>query len=394
MRRIAFVSTYIPQKCGLATYTHHLRSHIRAARGWKGIDPVYVITDTSNAVNGADPALRVLPKHQRSAYRKAAERINQGDADIVSLQHEFGIFGGTAGEYVIDFAEQLQKPLVTTFHTVFDQPVQPYTDVQRQIAALSDRIIVMNRRAGRYLHEVCGVPEEKVFFIPHGAPIPGQTNREQTREKLGWGGRTVLMTFGLISRNKGLETILRAMPGLIKEVPNALYAIVGQTHPEVRKREGESYREELQKLTQELGIENHVQMVNEYLDEQDLIAYLEACDLYVTPYPGLQQITSGTLAYAAGLGKPLLSTPYIYAKDLLEDYPELLVPPNDPASWEERMIQMCSSPTGLKEWADRIAHIGQHLQWPEVGRNHLKLFEETAELLSEKSLAKEGSYSV
>jgi glycosyltransferase involved in cell wall biosynthesis len=375
MSRIAYVSTYVPKRCGLATYTHHLRQSIRAAKGWKGIDPVLAITDAYDSVPAGDPALWPLPKEARTAYRKAAEKINTSDVELVSLQHEFGIFGGEAGSYVLDFIETVEKPIVTTFHTVFERPQEPYFSIQKRIAERSDRIVVMNRKAERYLAEAFSIPKEKICFIPHGTPVPIREKREAVRSELGWTNRKVLMTFGLLSRGKGLETMLRALPAVVNDVPETLYAIVGQTHPEVKKREGEAYRQELQQLIRNEGLERNVVMVDRYLDEEELVRYLTACDLYVTPYPGVQQITSGTLAYAVGLGRPVLSTPYIYAQDLLSDYEELFLPFHDVSEWERKIIALLRDDNALRLWERRMERLGAGMRWPQVGRQHLKLFE-------------------
>ncbi|WP_248927654.1 glycosyltransferase family 4 protein [Paenibacillus hamazuiensis] len=376
MNRIAYLGTYVPKRCGIATYTHHLRQSVRAAKGWKGIDPVLAVSDRSELDAGYDAAIWPLVKEERLSYRKAADKINASDVALVSLQHEFGIFGGQAGAYVLDFLERLKKPVVTTFHTVFEHPQEPYRSIQQQIADRSDRILVMSREAIRYVADSFAVPEEKVRFIPHGTPVPVLGKRHAVRDELGWTGRKVVMSFGLLSRGKGLETVLRALPAVVREVPETLYAIVGQTHPEVRKTEGESYREELRALVAELGLAGHVEMIDRYMDEQELVACLTACDLYVTPYPGLQQITSGTLAYAVGLGRPVLSTPYVYAQDLLRGYEELLVPALDVAAWERKLTALLSDRMALQRWERRMARIGADMHWPHVGLQHWRLFKE------------------
>ncbi|WP_274650954.1 glycosyltransferase family 4 protein [Paenibacillus humicola] len=378
MKRIAFMSTYVPQKCGLATYTHHLRQSIRTARSWSGIDPVIVMTAQDDRKLPEDPSLWMLPKHERSAYRAMAAKINRSDVGAVSLQHEFGIFGGEAGSYVLDFIERLDKPLITTFHTVFQHPEEPYRSIQERIARRSDRIVVMNRKAIVYLQQSYGIPSVKIDYIPHGTPEPRTNERAAIREKSGWADKKVLLTFGLLSRGKGLETVIRALPDVLRKVPNALYVIMGQTHPEVRRTEGEAYREQLQSLVHELGLDKHVRMVNEYVDEDRLADAIAGCDLYVTPYPGLQQITSGTLAYAIGLGRPVLSTPYSYAEDILGGCPELLVPAGDSEEWGRRIASMLSDPAALRQWEDRIARIGQGMQWPQVGKAHIRLFDQAA----------------
>lgn len=375
MSKVAYISTYVPKRCGLATYTHHLRQSVRAARNWRGLDPVLVVRDQADPVNGADPALWPLAKTSRTAYRKAAERLNHSDVALVSLQHEFGIFGGEAGEYVLELIDRLEKPLVTTFHTVFERPEEPYRSIQQRIAERSDRIVVMSRKAIGYLTDAFGVPESKIRFIPHGTPQPIE-GREEIRRSLGWAGRKVIMTFGLLGRGKGLETIIRALPAVVRAVPQTLYAIVGQTHPEVKKREGEAYRRELQELARSLDVESNIVMVDRYMSEEELVRYLTACDLYVTPYSGIRQITSGTLAYAVGLGRPVLSTPYVYAQDLLEDCEELLIPYHDIALWERRLTELLRDEDRLRHWERRMDRIGAGMRWPQVGREHLRLFED------------------
>ena len=376
MTRIAYVGTYVPKRCGIATYTHHLRQAVGAAAGGTGSDLVIALSnrpDEHTYGSGVHP----LVKEERSEYRRAAERIRAFGADLVSLQHEFGIFGGEAGEYVLDLLESLERmdiPVVTTFHTVFERPEEPYRAVQQRIAEMSSRIIVMTRTAVRYVAEAFGVPAERIAYIPHGTPQPPTDARHKLRERLGWNGRKVVMSFGLLGRGKGLETIIRALPALAERAPDVLYAIVGQTHPEVLKREGESYRDELRALAAELGVERHLLMIDRYMNEKELAEILTACDVYVTPYPGMQQITSGTLAYAVGVGRPVLSTPYVYARDLLSDCPELLVPPSDAGAWAEALANLLGSPETLERIERRIARIGAEMHWPVVGRAHLELF--------------------
>ena len=375
MTRIVYVSTYPPKKCGLATYTHHLRQAVHAVKGGRPEDPVAVMTDASEDA-AADPLLWPLRKDERESYARMAERINRSNAAVVSLQHEFGIFGGNAGEYVLDFVRRLKKPLVTTFHTVFERPEEPYDSIQKEIAEASARIVVMNRLAIPMLRRAFGVPEENIRFIPHGTPAPNPENCRFWRRQLGWEGRKVLMTFGLLSRGKGLELIIRALPRVRRAVPEVLYVIAGQTHPEVLKWEGEAYREELADLIRSLGVEDAVRMVNRYIGEEELIGCLQACDLYVTPYPNLQQITSGTLAYAVGLGRPVLTTPYMHARDLLKDHPDLLLPYGDPDAWADRIIELLSDEERLDRRIRAMENIGRTMHWPVAAKEHVRLFNE------------------
>ncbi|MEC5189213.1 glycosyl transferase family 1 [Geobacillus thermodenitrificans] len=377
MTRIAYVSTYPPRRCGLATFTEHLRQSIDSVRGKVEGDRVIVLyneIDGDDAYRG-NPAYWPLPAQNRAAYEKMARRVNESDIDVVVLQHEFGIFGGEAGEYILDFIAALQKPLITTFHTVFAAPEPPYRPIQEKIAAASDAIIVMNRQAIGYLVKAFGLPEEKIVYIPHGAPGPSSEERQSLRSRLGFHGRKVMFTFGLLSRGKGIESVLTALPGVVRKVPETLYVIAGQTHPEVKKREGEAYREELKALIHQLGLDDHVRMEDRYFSEEELIDYLTACDLYVTPYPSMQQITSGTLAYAVGVGRPVVSTPYEHARDLLQGCEELLLPYGNTSVWEERLVQLLADEAALERWERIVRQIGANTHWPRVGEQHIALFE-------------------
>jgi glycosyltransferase involved in cell wall biosynthesis len=379
MTKIAFISTYVPQKCGLAAYTFHLRQAIQDSSKWRDANPVVVLSDSAGE-GGGDPMLWPLDRNDEEAYARMADKINQSDVDVVSLQHEFGIFGGEAGAYALTLARRLKKPLVTTFHTVFERPMPPYAPIQKELAELSSRIVVMNRKAVDFLHDTFQIPREKIRFIPHGTPTGNPESRRRLRQRLGWENRKVLMTFGLLSRGKGIELLLKALPSIRREVPEVLYAIVGQTHPGVLRTEGERYREELRELIRRNDLQDHVVMVDRFMEENDLIGHITACDLYVTPYPGMEQITSGTLAYAVGLGRPVLSTPYRYAQDLLADYPELLIPYDDEPAWAKRISEMLRSEVRLKGWSKKIDSLGKPMRWPEVGRRHEQLFAEVSQV--------------
>jgi polysaccharide biosynthesis protein PslF len=379
MSHVAYVSTYIPKRCGLATYTSHLREHVRNAEQGCEADTVIAMVDQSEDLRVYDQSLWFLRRDVREDYRKLAKRLNDSAVTVVSLQHEFGIFGGDAGEYVLDFVRELRKPLITTFHTVLESPQEPHRSVQKEIAQHSDRIVVMNRRAIDLLAKEYRLPKSKMMYIPHGTPVPMPHRREPLRKQLGWSDKRVVMTFGLINRGKGLELILKALPEVIRQVPNVLYAIVGQTHPEVKRREGEAYREQLYDMIRELNLEQHVVMIDRYLSEDELVDHIAACDLYVTPYPGMQQITSGTLAYAVGLGRPVLSTPYAYAQDLLGEFQDLLIQYGDVDAWAQAISRLLSNPVTLQQWERRIQQIGREMTWPRVGELHARLFGELSQ---------------
>ncbi|CAM3969181.1 glycosyltransferase [Cohnella lubricantis] len=375
---IAYLSTYVPKKCGLATFTHHLREAVSRSKGSPVADWVVAMCNPEELEAYREPWQFPLLKQEAGEYRAMADILNRSEIQVVSLQHEFGIFGGEAGRHLLELLERLKKPVVTTFHTVFENPVEPYASVQAAIAERSECIHVMNRKAVGYLREHFGIPPEKIAFIPHGAPVPNRSERSLTRRQYGWEGRKAVFQFGLLSRSKGIESLLRAFAKAVNAVPDLLYIIAGQTHPEVKKHEGESYREELTALIEELGLTHHVKMMNRYVPEDELVSLISACDLYVTPYPGMQQITSGTLAYAAGLGRPILSTPYSYAKDLVQGRDELLLPYGDTEAWSAKIIELFSFPGLLADYERWMAEIGASLQWPQVGAQYLGLLERVA----------------
>ena len=375
---IAYVSTYVPKKCGLATYTYHLRNAVEQAKGAQPPDPVVAMCREDERGDYREPWMWPLIKTDPGDYRALADRINRSDVDMVSLQHEFGIFGGEAGGYVLELLDRLDKPVVTTFHTVFEHRIEPYAAVQAEIAKRSRHLLVMNRKALSYLHDCFDIPLDRMTFVPHGAPLPNRSLRAATRRALGWDNRKVLFTFGLLGRSKGIEFALRAIAGAAAAVPDLLYVIAGATHPEVRRAEGEAYREELKALVRELGLSHHVQMIDRYIPEDELAALITAADLYLTPYPGMQQITSGTLAYAAGLGRPILSTPYCYARDLMQGHEEMLLPYGDTAAWSARIIELFSYPGMLERWERIVTDIGRAMHWPQAGAQHLALFQRLA----------------
>ncbi|MCL6446115.1 MAG: glycosyltransferase family 4 protein [Alicyclobacillus sp.] len=375
MFEIAYVSTYVPRKCGLATYTHHLRQSIRPwldAEG--GADRVIAMLGSDESGQGYDRDCVFLQRDRENSYAQMAQWLNRSTVDVVSLQHEFGIFGGEAGEWILRFARALRKPLVTTFHTVFEHPEHPYREIQEELIRLSDHVTVMNRRAVGYLVKAFGVSSDMISFIPHGTPGPSQKPRDQIRRALGWNGRRVVLTFGLLGPGKGIESIIEALPHVVREIPEVLYVIAGQTHPEIIRTQGETYRMHLQSIIHANRLDGHVTMINRYLTEEDIVDLITACDLYVTPYPGMQQITSGTLAYAVGAGCPVLSTPYAYAQDLLHTMPDLLIPYGDSERWAHGMIRLLSQDTVRQTVARQVADIGRSMHWLEVGRQHLDLF--------------------
>jgi glycosyltransferase involved in cell wall biosynthesis len=370
--QVAFVSTYPPTECGLATFTYDLLQAVER-HGWSGL---VVSADHEERKEHPDP--RVIYQIRRESvgdYVEAAERLNRSNVRVVSLQHEYGIFGGEMGEYIIPFVRRLEVPLVTTLHTVVPRPTEVMRDLLRKIVLHSNAVVVMARTAVHLLRTVYDLPVNHVHVIPHGAPAPLPISPQDAKAKLGLTGRTVLSTFGLVNPGKGIEDVIRALPTIVKHFPNVLYLVLGETHPKIRAREGEQYREMLIAEVQRLGLERHVQFVNRYLTLEEIQLYLRATDLYITPYHNPDQITSGTLAYALASGCVVISTPYLYAQEVLSDGGGMLVRFRDPASIADAVVQLLSDPYLLRYHRAVAQRKAVGMSWDTVGLAYSRLFE-------------------
>lgn len=340
--RPALVSTYPPRRCGLATFAAHLRGGLLAA-GARSV-PVVAVVKEPSVLRQAPEVLYEIRQEHAGDYREAAAALNTAGVDVVLLQHEFGIFGGTAGTMVQELLAHLRVPVVATLHTILAEPDPEYREAFLALLDRVDRVVTMAARGVELLQEVYGVPPERIELIPHGVPEPPAGTAETWKERLGLAGRTVAMTFGLIGPGKGIETALRAIAEAVRACPDLLYLVVGATHPEVLRREGERYRRSLEALAVELGLADHVRFVDRYLDEDELLGYLMACDLYLSPYPGAQQITSGTLTYALAMGKAVISTPYTYAREMLAGGAGRLVPFGDVQAMARAVTELARNP--------------------------------------------------
>jgi glycosyltransferase involved in cell wall biosynthesis len=372
--RTLFLGTYPPRECGIATF---MKDVVESVDRVAGTSSQIVAIDEPGAGNRAyEPnVVARLQQEERASYKRVARAINAHPAALLNIQHEYGLFGGTDGNWLLDMFEELQKPVVVSLHTVLPDPTDGHRAVARRRCARAAAVVVLSQTGKDILVDGYGIDPTKLHVIHHGVPDVPFRSTEAGKAKLGFGGRTVISTFGLISRGKGLEYGIEAMRAIVREHPEALYMILGETHPSVRRHEGESYREELLALVASYGLENNVRLVDKYLEFDELIDYLGATDIYLTPYLNPVQIVSGTLAYALGLGKAVVSTPYLYAQELLANARGKLAPFRDPGGIAEAVGALLDDPWLRRAVERRAYRFGRQMTWPHVARAYTRVFD-------------------
>ncbi|MFZ2031380.1 MAG: glycosyltransferase family 4 protein [Vitreimonas sp.] len=375
LHNVALIGNFPPRRCGIATFTADLFSALKSAHPSLCCEVIAMNDGAANYAYGSDVTFEIGQDDPQN-YVEAADVANRGGAQVVCLQHEFGIFGGAAGANLLTFVAGLRAPLVTTFHTVLEHPNDDQRGVIDKLITQSSRLVVMSRKGREILTRVYGAPRGKIAVVPHGAPDRPLQPTSDMKRRFGWEDRDVLLTFGLLSPNKGIESVIRALPRIVEARPNALYVVVGATHPHMIAREGEAYRERLAALAEELGVTENLLFVNSFVDTELLLDYLTAADVYVTPYLNRAQITSGTLAYAVALGKPVVSTPYWHAEELLADGVGELTPFNDSDAIGESVTRLLSDDNLRRAQAERAYERGRDTTWLQVGERYIEVFEE------------------
>jgi glycosyltransferase involved in cell wall biosynthesis len=376
VEEVAYVSTFPPRKCGIATFTSDLISNISQLNKLK--DQKVISIDGRRLFKPVHDGIQhKIGRDNIEDYLITAEFLNQSSVNVVNVQHEFGIFGGEFGEYICAFMNKLKKPIATTLHTVLPDFEPKAREVFNKIVNLSSALIVLNKTTGA-LVKCYGVPSQKIKLIPHGCPDIPHVPSSKAKPSLGLQDKVVMSSFGLLSRGKGIEYVIDALPAIIKKEHRLVYYVLGVTHPEVKKTEGEAYRNMLMQKAKNLGLNGHVKFLNRFLSKPELINYLKATDVYITPYLSPNQVSSGTLSYALGAGKAIVSTPYLHAKEALGEGRGVFCRFQDSASIAEKVTEIIERPS-LRESLENKAYLySRKFTWPSVAKKYVALFDELA----------------
>lgn len=383
-RRVAIVGTFPPRRCGIATFTADVRRSLNLLDGW-ACDLVRILDDDESLSD--EPALCRIRQHVQTDYRKAADRLNHLGIDVVSIQHEFGIFGGIDGAYILDLIDRLTAPVVITMHTVIETPTQGQRHVVAALLRRADQVIVMAKKGADLLNDVYGADPAKVTICPHGTPDRPFVRPDSFKASLGLSPYKVLLTFGLLSPGKGLETLIAAMPQIVVTHPDALYVILGATHPNLKRVDGEAYRDGLIRLAEDLGVADHIRFVDAFVDDALLLTYLSAADIYVTPYLNRAQVTSGTLAYAIALGKPVISTPFWHATEWVDETCGALVDFGDSAGFAAVISRLLEDPSQLLAAGQSAYAKGRTTIWERSAEAYAAAFQTAISRRQETHLA-------
>lgn len=373
VNRVALIGNHLPRKCGIATFTSDLCSALSSQ--YPDIyNIVMPMNDIKDGYNYPSNVRFDIDEDDISSYKSAADFININNFDVVSLQHEFGIFGGKYGSHILHILDKIKTPVVTTFHTILQNPDKMQKKIMSDVAGLSSRVITMSEIGKEFLTDVYGIPEEKIDFIHHGIPDVPFIDPNFYKDKFGVEGKTVLLTFGLLSRGKGIEYVISALPEIIKHHPDIVYIVVGATHPNVVATEGEQYRESLETLAKDLGVSEHVKFYNAFVELEELIEFIGAAEIYITPYLNEHQITSGTLAYAFGSGRAVISTGYWHAKELLKNGKGKIVPFKDSSAIANEVVDLMDNEVKMHAMRKKAYNSGRSMIWREVAKQYMTSF--------------------
>jgi glycosyltransferase involved in cell wall biosynthesis len=373
--KIAFIGTYPPRECGIGTFTMNLYKSM-VTSGSSLNEPIegfiVAMNDHEQKFNYPEEVLQTIRQEHQRDYLEAVKFINLSGADVCILEHEFGIYGGQNGIYILPLLNRLEIPLIVTLHTIVKTPSYNEKAVLQEICKMAQKVVVMSHKAIEFLTSIYDVDKDKIAYIEHGVPDI-QFNQEQSKKEFKLENRKLLLTFGIISRNKGIETVIKALPKVIEKHPEVLYMVLGKTHPNVLRHSGEEYRNFLQRLIKSLHLEDHVFFMNEFINQKELFKYLSASDIYITPYLNEAQITSGTLSYAIGVGSAVISTPYWHASELLADGRGRLFNFNDSEELSGIFMELLDNPETLKDLRKKAFEYGKTITWPKSGNKYVDL---------------------
>ncbi len=382
---VAVIGNYLPRRCGIATFTADFAEGLTAVAANVNCWAV-AMNDSPKGYQYPSRVRFEINQNRPSEYEQAADFLNMNRVDIVSLQHEYGIFGGQRGSYILTLLEDLQMPVVTTLHTILNEPTRQEREIINKLAILSDKLVVMSRKGETFLREIYGIPEKKIAVIPHGIPNSPFVDPTFFKDKFGVPGKTVILTFGLLSPGKGIEYMISALPKIVETHPEVIYFIAGATHPHVKQSQGEDYRLSLHRLAKELGVDEHVVFYDSFVPVEELVEFIGATDIYVTPYLNEKQIVSGTLAYSLGMGKAVVSTPYWHAQELLADGRGKLVPFRDSSAIAKEIINLLNNPEQRNTMRKNAYLLGREMTWEKAALRYLDLFRQVKDEQTRKHI--------
>ncbi len=368
--RLALIGNFLPRQCGIATYTTDVFTAMRARFPDVAVD-VYAMDDHPGRYAYPPEVSGTIPETDLSAYLETARKIDASGADAIWVQHEYGIYGGPAGDYLLALLDRTTLPVVVALHTILEKPNPDERRVMEGLLRRAARVIVMAERGRDILQRVYGASPRQIVMIPHGVPDRELVDPDSLKPQFGWEGRKVVLTFGLLAPNKGIETVIEALPAVIERHPNLLYVVLGATHPNLVAHQGEAYRDRLKALAEARGVADNVTFVDAFVEHDELLGYLQAADIYVTPYTNPAQITSGTLSYAVGVGKPVISTPYVHATEILADGHGVLVPFGDVAAFAREIDTLLSSDRDRLRLSQRAYARGRTMIWPRLAETSM-----------------------